>query len=599
MPATERTRVGLAVVALLMLTAGLFYYSVQIRAPWRGALAAGHHQWLSGSTVKFARNWYAEGATTLEFLMLELPRSVEFPTLESRQPYLSYPPGAVIPLYLVSKLRGKEPTPARLMAFNLANHFLVALILALTVLCFLRRLGAGMGGAFGLATIPVLSELLLPGPLYWHQNVYFSDQAVILPFASIVFLEVLRDQAHMRSGRLLLGAAQVCILFLGMLTDWLFAFVSLAVYVKRLVHGELGKTVRAFVWASARFWFPVALALALFACQLVRYNGLDHLARIFLFRAGLDQVGAEYAQPFSAVFWRQYIPTAYGAWAMTLLWGSLALVVLTAMYALMQRVCARPIDPRVSRTASLMGMLLTPCFLQVYAMQNHSAIHDFSTLKFSLPFATLPFVLAPVLVAAFFDIDLTRIGVACRGLVRAESLRGTDRRRQMPVAVVLLVLVAIVYTTREHPRFRELFPQPHPEFAALGEFLHKETEYRDIVFSPTIEIKGAPPQQLAYAMKMVYLADSVASIRQKLDALGDADYVVDIVMPRNEEIAAPDVRELTAAAYDIRETEGYRLYKVSRAEFMRQVEGQRLAWKRVTPGEIGGSGWPSVHGRHE
>lgn len=573
-PATERTQIGLAVLALLVLTAGLFYYSVQVRAPWRGVLSAGHHQWLSGSTVKFARNWYAEGAANLEFLMLELPRSVEFPTLESRQPYLSYPPGAVIQFYLVSKVLGKEPLPAELMVFNLANHFLIALVLMLTVFFFLCQIGASVGGAFGLATIPVLFELLLPGPLYWHQNVYFSDQAVILPFALVVFLEVLRDQVHTRSGRLLLGTAQVCMFFLGMLSDWLFAFVSLVVYLKRLVHGELGKSVLAFVWASARFWFPVTLALGLFAYQLVRYNALSGLVRIFLFRAGLEPVGVGYARRFSEVFWQQYIPAAYGEWATILLWGGLALVVLATIYALMQRWRTQPIDQRFLRTASLMGILLVPCFLQVYAFRNHSMIHDFSTVKFALPFATVPFVLAPVLVAAFFSTDLTRIYVTHLSITRTESPRRVEPRWPVPVVVLLLVLVAIVYTTREHPRFHEFFPQPNPEFAAIGEFLNKETEYRDIVFSPTLEIKSLPPQQLAYAMKMVYRVDSGAAIRQKLDKLGDADYVVDIMAPSDEGIAVPDLRKLAAAAYDIREDEGYRLYKVSRAEFTRQIEGQ-------------------------
>lgn len=574
MPVAERTRIGLAVLALLVLTVGSFSYSVHVRAPWRNTLSADHHQWLSGSTVKFARNWYAEGASALGFLMLELPRSVEFPTVESRQPYLSYPPGAVILFYLATGLFGKEPMPAELMTFNLANHFLIALVLALMVFCFLRQIGGAMGGAFGLAIVPVLIELLLPGPLYWHQNVYFADQAVILPFALVVFLEVLRPQLHTQSGRLLLGAAQACILFLGMLTDWLFAFVALTVYVKRLAHGELGKGVLAFVRASATFWLPVAVALGLFAYQLARYNALNGLVRIFLFRAGLEPVGAGYARRFSEVFWRQYIPAAYGEWATILLWGGLALVALATIYASIQRWRTQPIDQCVSRTASLMGVLLVPCFLQVYAFRNHSMIHDFSTVKFALPFATVPFVLAPVLVAAFFGTDLTRIYVTHLSITRTESPRRVEPRWPVPVVVLLLVLVAIVYTTREHPRFHEFFPQPNPEFAAIGEFLNKETEYRDIVFSPTLEIKSMPPQQLAYAMKMVYRVDSVAAIRQKLDTLGDADYVVDILVPGDEEIAVPDLRKLAAAAYDIRENEGYRLYKVSRAEFTRQVEGR-------------------------
>ncbi|HAY46128.1 MAG TPA: hypothetical protein DCY55_07560, partial [Gammaproteobacteria bacterium] len=119
-----------ALIIIFAVTCGLFAHSVDQRAPWFGAIDTGLHEWLTGSTVKFAKNWYREGPVNLKFLMLEEPSSVEFPMLEDRGVYQSYAPGSVLPVYLIAKIIGRPPSAAMVMRYNLLNHFGIAFLLA-------------------------------------------------------------------------------------------------------------------------------------------------------------------------------------------------------------------------------------------------------------------------------------------------------------------------------------------------------------------------------------------------------------------------------------------------------------------------------------
>ena len=199
----EKTGAFIAIILLLVITLVIFQYTVEIREPWFAELSSNnnhtidHHEWLTGSTIKFAKNWYNEGPLNLKFAMLEDPKSVEFLTLSSRSPYTSYPPGTILPIYISSELLGQEPSPGLVMGYDLLNHFLVSFFLCLMILFLLRnQLRFDIINSFYFI-IPILIELLLPGPLYWFQNAFFSDQAVILPFVVYVFLEVIRDGMRM------------------------------------------------------------------------------------------------------------------------------------------------------------------------------------------------------------------------------------------------------------------------------------------------------------------------------------------------------------------------------------------------------------------
>ncbi|QUV78575.1 hypothetical protein [Chloracidobacterium thermophilum] len=96
----------------------------------------------------------------------------------------------------------------------------------------------------------------------------------------------------------------------------------------------------------------------------------------------------------------EYIPAQFGAAGPALAFVALAGCLLLGGWWWRQAARNQAPLPGVVSGVALAGwtmaLITVPCFLQVYALRNHSAIHDFSALKFSLVIAVVPFVLLPV-----------------------------------------------------------------------------------------------------------------------------------------------------------------------------------------------------------
>ena len=544
------------ILLLFAITIGLFQYTVKIREPWFGTLSSRHHQWLSGSTLKFSKIWYREGPLNLRFGMIENPESIEFPTLLSREPYPSYPPGSVLPIYLISKLRGHEPTASLLMGYNLSNHFLIAFFLSLTIFFFLLQLKFSYLTCFLLSIVPILLELLLPAPLYWHQNVFFADQAVILPFVLFILLEVIRGNIKNRKMSGIINILQGLLLFYGTLTDWLFVFVALAVYIKRIFNSEIRKDMYSFTKISVKYWFPSILALSLFIVQLYSL-GISPQAMInkLLYRTGLGAGGEKYIANFFGRFWEGHITNGYGAVAIVLLWGSLFLFILFFVYTGFQHFRKKQINKKVKKTLSLIGILLIPCFMQIYFLKSHSWVHDFSTLKFSIPLAAIPFVLTPILIFSFLE-----------GSERSYSHH--KRHIVLPIIIVCIIMSVGIYLKNEHPRFKSFFPEPNKSYREIGEFISTNTQYKDIVFSPNFEIPINPPQQLSYSMKRVYEVNSIFDIYNKVKSI-NKEFEINIFSVGNS-VGTNNygIGELTSLAYDVKQAGDLYLYKIKKKDFI-------------------------------
>lgn len=290
-------------LALTGVTLGLFAYTVFLRRPWFGQLSYEHHQWLTANTLRFARNWHTEGHWALGLALLDEPKSIEFPTLVSRDPYVSYPPGFVLTAYAYGVLRDGEPTIRAIMEWNLIDHALIALMLGATAFLVLRRLRLDRAPAAFLATAPPALALLSPGPLYWYQNVYFADQAVLLPFTLFVFLEALRDAFP--AARPACDRWLVLITAWGVACDWLFVCLLAVAYVKRLVDGDIPlpwRSLKRWLLRSVRFGLGGLVTLLLFFAQLYVLGMLPRLKERFLERIGATEVNANLTERFNAVF---------------------------------------------------------------------------------------------------------------------------------------------------------------------------------------------------------------------------------------------------------------------------------------------------------
>jgi hypothetical protein len=394
----------LAAACMVAVIAVGFAHSCALREPWFGKLGSGHQHWLTGGTLLFSRNWYHEGANRLRWLMLEGPASPEFRTLADRVAYGSYPGGHVIPIYLAALASGSEPSPALIMGYNLANHFVTVLIVALLVWQLFLRQGAGPWLAATAGMLSAAIALFNPAAMYFQHSVYFSDQAVIVPFVAFVTLEVLgRD----RNSPALRGL-QYAVMVYGVATDWLFVFVMAATVFKRFATGEMGATVAQRVKNVCLFCAGPTMVLTLYAWQLASVGALQALIDKGLARSGIGLTGENQLQQvggFFERFWRLYFPDGFGGrFSVPLLWSCVgvygAALLLAAWHT---RVRRRTLAPRLRLLLAAASLLLLPCLMQVHWFRNHSAYHSFSILKFSPVMAVVPFFLVPLLIQSAIE----------------------------------------------------------------------------------------------------------------------------------------------------------------------------------------------------
>ena len=521
---SEKFKYIICILLLFSITFTVFQYTVQIREPWMGDQlnynwignkTGNDHQILTAETLKFTENWYREGPVNLRFAMLENPKSIEFPTLSSRTPYTSYLPGAIVPIYLISKLKGHDPTPSMIMKYNLINHFLIAFFLSLLIFFFLRQLNVDYINSFLFATLPIFLELLLPGPLYWHQNVFFSDQAVILPFVLFIFLEVIRQRATDKI-LMFINIFQYFLMFYGILTDWFFVFVIFVVYIKRIFEGEISRvSILNFLKNSLVYWAVPVTTVYLYILQLLLLGTFNQTVTNVLVRTGISADRIDYTH----IFLNRIIELMYQGYGEIITIALFISAVIFLRYFIAFYVLKLKTD-ELKRIIWLIALLLLPCLIQLIVFKNHTIWHEFSVLKLSIPLATIPFVLIPILLFFIFMNPNKNVPYL--------SLRFKEHILKFNYVLFIVFIIAAAFTSvsvlSEHNEYQKFFSTDSNNYHELGNSIQKNTHYNDIVFSPNLEITGYSAYgcsviELAYSMKEVYKISSLNNIKEKIKGI--------------------------------------------------------------------------------
>jgi len=552
----------------------LFAYTIELRRPWFNTTGA--KSTASNITLPLvsAKIWDREGYFHLRGVMFNNPDSIEFSDLAARQPIVSYPPGMLLPVYLISQLTAREPSLAIIMGYNLANHFLIALLLALTVFLLLSQLGYTRWFFSFLCLIPPIVYLLLPGTLYDHQMRFTSHHAVLLYFALYVFLEVLRDSLSSKRLLTVLVFFQCVVAFLGIWTDWFFGFVAVCVYIKRLALGEMGKTPKSFLTKHLVWGLPLVMGLLLFGLQL-------------FYAIGLEQIAANVSQRIStpmklrqwfilAVYFNKDMTACFGQTGFVLLVLFLLCFFLGALYAGFRRIVRKEPNAHLNKVLASIFMLMGPCFLHLVVFHYFYVfpINHLGVIKFAIPLATVPFVLGPLLLASCFkkthDIALEE-----------KSTEVVLKRRSRTVLrflgePFLLLVLACGYVALEYPGIRPLFESTTEEeetkwMNAFAESIAENTTYEDFVFCFTplqaIDLKSP---HFPIAMKRVYFVWSFDKMVAQVAQL-EADCVVCIA-----NIGRPKpgtlMGKLAQLAFERKEGEHLVLDRIHKQDFLKFVE---------------------------
>jgi len=217
----------------------------------------------------------------------------------------------------------------------------------------------------------------------------------------------------------------------------------------------------------------------------------------------------------------------YGAMLTSILLISLIICSIIALFMILRYLRNKKIYEDINNTLYIIGILAIPCFLQILTFKDHTFFHEFSVLKFSVLYATIPFVFTPLLLYLVFK----------HSKFINNNLKGRKINGLLILSLLCLTMVSglVVY---ENPDKTNLFPDVNDNIKLLGNSINKNVGYNDIVFSPDFEVRMNPPQIISYSMKRVYKVNSTDEIKEKIKNI-EGDYRVVILFlnkPRNWEI---------------------------------------------------------------
>ena len=542
------------ILLLVLITSAIFAITVIERKPYFGYLALGNqqNQTCTGHTITFLKNWYKEGAINLKFTMLINPGSIEFPDLSSRIIYTHYPPGVMIPVYMISKIANIEPGADLVMGYNLANHFLIALFLALTCFVFLRKIKLNFSYSFLLAISPILIELLTPGPLYWHQNVFWTDEVIMLPFILLVFLEVLKDEKYNKKIKISIEVIQGILVFYGVLTDWLFVFVAIILYIKRIANKELGKNIKDIIKKTVYFFIPFISAILLYVVQVSYYKMWPEISERFLYLSGIKKnvVG------FFNTFWLTWIKEAYGLIGLILLGITIIILFVLIILIIYRYSRHKKNNIAIIEYTNLSSLLIIPCLIQIYLFKNHSFIHNFSALKFSLALSLLPLAILPGMILVLMNNSNISFLKKNKKIVKIFSA----------IMVIILLSFSVFYIIQNYKILN--FP-PQKEYKEYGEFISDNSLYEDVFFSTSYEIPDYPSLKMSYSSKRVYLIDSIEDIYFKVKDINNKPNIALFIPDLEKESLNANLKMMIPLSYSYVTKNNMAIYKIKYDDFLK------------------------------
>jgi hypothetical protein len=279
------------------------------------------------------------------------------------------------------------------------------------------------------------------------------------------------------------------------------------------------------------YWLPFALALLLFAFQLWHLSGFENITRKFEVQTGFMS-SHTHAAPLRYLFWKQHMVRGYGMPGVVLVLASAAGLVLVAVWLALRKWLKRPNNEAAAEILELCCLLLAPCLLTTLFLKNHCAhpFHYFTTLKYSVPLAAIPFVLGPVLVLALFKVDVSLFSPRRMLGCFVPRWRGIDETVSLlPLASVAL---AVCYIFAERPAARAEYVSIFPGAPKVlqdtfilrmreAQFIGMNTNFHDIVFTPDKDLEQSiSPFWLGFSMKRVYLAGDLQTLYEKVAGIG-------------------------------------------------------------------------------
>ena len=559
------------------------------------------YEWHTASTLVFVNNWLLEGAWNLRFALFDAPRAIDRQEIEERMFYPAYPPGAILPIYLLFRVvlatgfiddfaHKRSKQLLTIIAYNYVLHLLVAVLLCFIVFFLLRHLNFDHFNAAVLSCIPAIIQFHNAHSLYWHHALYTFDQAVLLPYLAFIFFELLLLLQTSRAVKITVLTLQPLLLFYGMLTDWLFLFVALTVYGWRLLRGDIAwprslAMAGRFVGSSLWFFAPVVAAISLWIWQVTYYSdynlfeaiakGSDYqvpdydLAGMLQFRTGIGHRVESYTHYLVRAFYT-WLREGYGVTGVLMLYATFYIVWRG------RSMVTGAVKPN-QMVAAIYVLLFVPGLLYNLVFLNHAWQHVFSALKFSFALS-VSFVVLPLMILSLWGKDMRWVVAKMANRIDIYAVTA------LALAGMVFYVYLQIYDRRPLTNF---FDPPDFKFIVLGDYIRDNSDYKDMLFSSSIVMNVKPPQAMSMSGRIVYRARNMDQVHLYVRDI-DEDFRIKIFyFHRQQDELDQTVRFLEANNLVVsrieREGVGIMLYFDGRS-FLRWYEQTVPEKERLHPG---------------
>jgi hypothetical protein len=494
------------IILIFLLLALLFFLTTKERGPFLGKLSDGRHQWVTAHSTIIVDNWIEDGIISDKALALNMPRSIEANSISERGTYISYPTGAQIQIFVLKSLFPNINTIKLIQGFGLLNQFLISLIIFFLVqACTSSYKGFS---SFLFSTLASASYILMPKPMYWHAMVYFADQAIIIYFVLVLYLEARLIQKPST----LFYWAQSIVIAWAMAIDYLIIPLVLVLMLFRTITPYIDEKAqnKRTLFNSVQLFVPILLVGLIYLYQLYISADLAVLYSKFILRSGFGNEGAV----FITSFYQQFFEKILGVDSLLV---AISIIFAAFFYYKKKLLACRMI---------LTGFLA--CFLQIFILKSHSVIHEFSALKLYVPVAYGFFGLFPLMLYE----GLSQKG-SFLNLFRERLLRVSSKIKFALLGLIFFIFAGILIYL--HGEWKQEFPEPYFDNYQEALYIKNNFQYDDILSGfDGFEINTFPPFKMAVSRKKVYainIAEDFKVLSKKIPANARLNFILKIDNP--------------------------------------------------------------------
>jgi hypothetical protein len=459
--------------------------------------------WLSSHTLSSMRAFEEWGFWKLLGASILVPSTPEFQNIDITSltkyegVYLSYPSLWLVLPYITLKILspfGVQISPISLEVYNLVTGRLflsIVLYFIFLEVINLASVDARLGGLVKriIAFTTTLCWMFSTPVLYWTQNEYFSDQAVLLPIYLITLL-LLKRRFSLISSSLSLRSVLGVLVFWGCSIDWYAWVATLILFgiVWANDFSEKKSSTKDFIFQYPNVLFPVFLGvlitLGIYLVQLLYFkDGFSQLLAIFIQRTStqadtgktlsfLDLLTGIYSH------WLPYIPEA----------KKLKFIILPLVLASSIFLYSSVPQPVRKNIGLLIAAIIVVPLVQLLLLKQHSYTHTFSAFKMALPVSFFLYL-----------IPLMSMTILASEITSSFSSNAFN-------CTVLAISSFLVVSVISYSSYKILdFAGPSsPRDQQLEKLVSSKFSINHLLFSTNLRVSAFPPDPFWYTHRFIY-----------------------------------------------------------------------------------------------